>query len=188
MLLYSYWYLCSFGSWTKFYKYTIRPFNLLTITAMKSFANSMAEPNRFLLVLLLTSFSTFAMAAYNVVDFGARPDGLTDSANGFLRAWAKACSSGRPAIIHVPQGRFFVSQATFLGPCKNPAIRILIKGTIVASTGYGTSLKWLYFKNVNNVAVYGGILDGRGQALWDCKKAGRSCPTGAIVGWLALGS
>ena len=140
----------------------------------------------FLLILLLTSFSTLGMAAYNVVNFGARPDGRTDSANAFLRAWARACSSRRPAVIYVPQGKFFVSQALFLGPCNNAALRILIKGTIIASSGYGTSLKWLHFKNVQGVGIYGGVLDGQGQSLWACKMAGRSCPSGAIVGLLAL--
>lgn len=141
----------------------------------------MAESRWFLLVLPLISVSSLATADYNVVSFGARPDGRTDSANPFLRAWAKACSLRKPAIIYVPQGRFFISQAMFLGPCRNAAIRILIKGTIVASPGYGTSLKWLHFKNVQGLAIYGGVLDGRGQSLWSCKMAGRSCPTGAIV-------
>ena len=63
----------------------------------------MAEPNRFLLIFLLTPFSTLGMAAYSVVDFGARPDDRIDSADGFLRAWAKAFSSRRPVSIYVAQ-------------------------------------------------------------------------------------
>lgn len=140
----------------------------------------------FLLLILTSSFSTLTMAAYNVVNFGARPDGRTDSAKAFLSAWAKACGSRRPAVVYVPQGRFYVSQALFLGPCNNAAIQFIIKGTIVASSGYGTSLKWLHFKNVRGLSIYGGVLDGQGQSLWACKMAGRSCPTGSIVGQLAL--
>lgn len=144
----------------------------------------MAEPKVFfiLLPLLFLAFSTLAMAAYNVVDFGARPDGRTNSANPFLKAWTMACSSRNPADIYIPKGRFFISQALFLGPCNNVAIRILIKGTIVASSRYDISLKCLHLKNVQGVSIHGGTLDGRGQALWACKKAGRNCPTGSIVG------
>ncbi|XP_020246785.1 polygalacturonase-like [Asparagus officinalis] len=120
------------------------------------------------------------MAAYDVTRFGAKPDGRTDSAKAFLTAWAKACSSRSPSIIYVPKGTFLVSQASFLGPCKSPAIRILIKGTIVAKYGYDSSLKWLYLKNVDNVGIFGGTIDGRGKSLWACKMARRSCPIGAI--------
>lgn len=146
----------------------------------------MAEPKNFLPIFFLIVFPTLAMAAYNVKDFGARPDGRTDSAKPFLRAWENACSSTKAATIYVPRGRFFVSEALFLGPCKNAAIRFLIDGTIVASSSYDTPLKWLHFKNVQGVSINGGVLDGQGQALWACKRAGRSCPTGTIVGLLAL--
>lgn len=147
----------------------------------------MANHNTFLLLLLpLILSSTLSMADYDVTHFGAKPDGRTDSAKAFLTAWAKACSSRSPSIIYVPKGTFLVSQALFLGPCKSPAIRILIKGTIVAKYGYDSSLKWLYFKSVDNVGIFGGTIDGRGKSLWACKMARRSCPIGAIVCPLAL--
>ena len=43
-----------------------------------------------ILLILLISSSPLAMAAYNIVDFGARPDGYTDSSAPLLAAWAKA--------------------------------------------------------------------------------------------------
>lgn len=147
----------------------------------------MAQKMSFSFTILLLSLSSSAMAAYNIVDFGARPDGRTDSAKAFLSAWAKACGSNKPATVYVPAGRFFLSQATFQGPCNNAGLRILIDGTIVAPSGYGSMLKWIFFKNLDGVSIHGGTLDGRGQPLWACKLAGRSCPVGATVGsvWAA---
>nr|CAD1819910.1 unnamed protein product [Ananas comosus var. bracteatus] len=119
------------------------------------------------------------MGAYNVVNYGARPDGRTDSAKAFLGAWADACGSSKPATIYVPAGSFFVSQALFQGPCKNFDIKIDIDGTIVASSDYrGGVLVWLTFKYVNGLSIFGGTLDGQGQAFWACKTAGANCPSG----------
>ncbi|XP_020080286.1 polygalacturonase-like [Ananas comosus] len=119
------------------------------------------------------------MGAYNVVNYGARPDGRTDSAKAFLGAWADACGSSKPATIYVPAGSFFVSQALFQGPCKNFDIKIDIDGTIVASSDYrGGVLVWLTFKYVDGLSIFGGTLDGQGQAFWACKTAGGNCPSG----------
>lgn len=142
----------------------------------------MAQIKSSLLLLLLISSSTLALAAYNVVDFGAKPDGRTDSAKAFLAAWAKACAARIPVSMTVPQGRFMVSHALFQGPCNNAAIRVIIQGTLVAPSGYSQSKDWITFKYVKGVSVYGGTLDAQGQKLWNCKMAGRSCPAGATVG------
>ena len=141
----------------------------------------MAPTTSFLLTILLLSLSNVAMAAYNILDFGAKPDGRTDSAKAFLGAWAKACGASNPATINVPAGRFFLSQATFQGPCNNAGLRVVIDGTIVAPAAASVFVKWMLFKNVEGLSIYGGTLDGRGQALWACKLAGRRCPVGATV-------
>ncbi|XP_073099742.1 polygalacturonase-like [Elaeis guineensis] len=139
----------------------------------------MAQSMSFLITLLFIS-STTAMAAFNIVNLGAKPDGQTDSARPFLRAWAAACQANKPVTIYVPQGRFFLSPVEFLGPCKNKGIKFLIHGTIVAPAGYSSSMNWwIRFKNVDGLSIYQGTLDGRGQSLWACKMAGRSCPFGA---------
>ncbi|ONK57887.1 uncharacterized protein A4U43_C09F5230 [Asparagus officinalis] len=140
----------------------------------------MAKSNTILFIFILTSFSTLGLSAYNVVDFGARPDGQTDSADAFLKAWGMACRSREPSIVYIPQGNFYVSSALFWGPCKN-SILVLIKGTIIATSSIGSSaIKWLEFQNVQGLTILGGTLDGRGQALWACKLAHRSCPLGSI--------
>ncbi|XP_072959131.1 polygalacturonase-like [Typha angustifolia] len=136
----------------------------------------------FLLLLLLlvvfVSFSTTTNAAYNIVDFGAKADGKTDAAAAFRKAWAAACGAAKPAMIYVPVGRFFVSQGLFQGPCKNNAIRVFIDGTLLAPPGYGGGAgMWIKFQYVDGLSIYGGTLDGRGQAMWACKTAKLRCPT-----------
>ncbi|KAL6225262.1 hypothetical protein ACLB2K_004113 [Fragaria x ananassa] len=121
---------------------------------------------------------------YNVADLGAKPDGQIDSTKAFLSAWAKACASVDPFIIYVLTERFFLRNAVFNVPCKNTAITLRIAGTLVAPSDYrviGNAGKWLLFEHVNGVTISGGILDGQGTGLWDCKASGNSCPSGATT-------
>lgn len=126
-----------------------------------------------------------AGAMYNVVRYGARPDGATDASGPFLRAWAAACRSPRPATVFVPPGRFLVARSTtFTGPCRSSHVTFANAGTVVAAAGYGSSSseRWITFENVDGLRVTGGTLDGRGRALWNCKKRGSGhCPAGATV-------
>ncbi|KAG0485110.1 hypothetical protein HPP92_009189 [Vanilla planifolia] len=122
------------------------------------------------------------MAAYSVVDFGAKADGQSDSAAALLATWAKACGSKKPATMVVPKGTFFVSRALLQGPCNNNNLRVFVQGTIIADAGYSSAATdWITFKYVQGLSVYGGTFDGRGQSLWACKAAGRSCPTGSTA-------
>ncbi|TKY58964.1 Polygalacturonase protein [Spatholobus suberectus] len=130
--------------------------------------------------------SSVAMGAtYNVVNFGAKSDGKTDSTEAFLNAWSKACASSDPASMYVPQGRFLLRSATFNGQCNNKGITVTIDGTLVAPSDYGVTGNagnWLQFDGVNGVSIRGGVLDGQGSALWNCKNSGKSnCPTGATT-------
>ncbi|EHA8592525.1 putative Polygalacturonase [Cocos nucifera] len=142
----------------------------------------MAKPITLLLLkLFLLCFLPRSNAVYDVLNFGAKADGKTDSAQPFLRAWTAACHSSSPATLYVPAGSFLLSQASFDGPCKN-AIKFSIDGTIAAPSNYeklGSSEKWIEFKDVEGVTISGGKLDGRGADLWTCKHDGRSCPSGA---------
>ncbi|KAI6699030.1 hypothetical protein NL676_019149 [Syzygium grande] len=125
-----------------------------------------------------------ATAEYNVISLGARPDGITDSTQAFVGAWLKACGSERPATISVPPGRFLVGEATFSGPCKNNAVQWRIQGVVTAPADYnvlGNAWTWLLFQHVDGMSISGGVLDGQGAALWDCKASGKNCPTGATT-------
>ncbi|KAJ6420390.1 hypothetical protein OIU84_027852 [Salix udensis] len=134
--------------------------------------------------IIFLAFSALAKAErYSVLSYGAKPDGRTDSTKAFAAAWSRACASTNPATISVPQGRFYLGQVRFQGPCKNHAILLRIDGTLVAPSDYkviGNAKNWLIFENVNGVTVSGGTLDGQGAGLWSCKKSGKgSCPSGA---------
>ncbi|XP_015580831.1 polygalacturonase [Ricinus communis] len=122
-------------------------------------------------------------AQFNVLSYGANPDGRTDCTKAFLTAWTQACASTRPAIISVPPGRFLVSKLLFQGPCKNNAVLLSVDGsTLVAPSDYwatGNAQNWLIFEYVDGVTISGGILDGQGMSLWSCKASGKKCPTGA---------
>ncbi|KAB1218175.1 Polygalacturonase [Morella rubra] len=140
------------------------------------------------LVLALLSvifYSSVVLAvpvSYNVVSFGAKADGETDSTEAFSTAWSQACASENPADVYVPAGRFYLRQVVFNGPCNNNAIRIRIDGTLVAPSNYmvpGNGGNWLLFSAVNGVTISGGILDGQGTGLWACKNSGKNCPDGA---------
>ncbi|KAL6616521.1 hypothetical protein ACP70R_038791 [Stipagrostis hirtigluma subsp. patula] len=148
----------------------------------------MAKPLLSLLVHLhaaLLFLPEPAGAMHNVLRYGARPDGVTDSTAAFLRAWADACRSPLPAAVYVPPGRFLVARATtFSGPCASRAVAFAVAGTVVAPAGYGrgrddASDRWITFENVEGLTVAGGTLDGRGRALWACKRRRHGCPFGA---------
>ncbi|CAN1302495.1 unnamed protein product [Linum perenne] len=81
-----------------------------------------------LIIALLTAFPASTEAAsrrrtqFNVVRFGAKPDGRTDSTNAFLAAWKQACGSRQRVILYVPRGRFLTRTMKFKGPCRNRKI------------------------------------------------------------------
>ncbi|GAV67144.1 Glyco_hydro_28 domain-containing protein [Cephalotus follicularis] len=136
----------------------------------------------FLFIFLLKSLLAAALT-YNVVTLGAKPDEVTDSSKAFLAAWTKACASTVAATIYVPRRRFLLQNVAFRGPCKNSAIQIVIDGTLVAPADYrviGNAGNWILFEEVDGISIHGGILDGKGSALWACKASARkSCPIGA---------
>ena len=155
----------------------------------KKMANPTPKPSPSLILFVILCCclcSSLVMGAtFNVVSFGAKSDGRTDSTKAFLNAWAKACASTNPSSVYVPQGRFLLRSATFGGQCHNKAITFTIDGTLVAPSDYRVTEnadKWLQFEGVNGVSIRGGVLDGQGTALWSCKNSGKgNCPTGATV-------
>jgi polygalacturonase len=138
------------------------------------------------LLIFVALLIQLSNAAYNVVSFGAKPDGKADATQPFLKAWASACSSTRPSTIYVPKGRFLLKATVFRGPCKS-RITVQIDGTLVAPLDYralGNSGYWILFIQVNDVTVYGGTLDAKGAGFWACRKSGKTCPVGARVRYL----
>ncbi|KAL0541396.1 hypothetical protein IC582_021438 [Cucumis melo] len=137
------------------------------------------------LLFLLFLFLNHGLAAgstFNIVSLGAKADGMTDASPAFQEAWANACGSSEPATIYVPNGAFYVHSGNFTGPCKNNAITVLINGTLMASSNIqvlAQSQAWIAFRHINGLSIYGGVIDGQGMGLWNCKHSGQSCPDGA---------
>ncbi|CDP19167.1 unnamed protein product [Coffea canephora] len=143
----------------------------------------MANPICISGILFLSIFSLYSplIAAYNVVNFGARGDGRTDSTAAFLRAWMSACSSASPATVYVPRGNFLIRAVSFSGPCRS-RIQFQIDGTLVAPDNYyviGNSGFWILFYKVSRLTISGGTIDARGNGFWSCRKSGNNCPAGA---------
>lgn len=137
--------------------------------------------------LCILSFILLVLAkpneANNVVKFGARPDGRTDSTQAFQKAWAWACRSTKPATINVPRGKFVVQPIRFSGPCRSQ-ITFRIKGTILGPSDYrvlARSNVWLTFFSVKGLTVNGGTLDARGHSFWSCRHRFGYCDRGAQV-------
>ncbi|KAL4631854.1 hypothetical protein ACB092_04G007600 [Castanea dentata] len=135
----------------------------------------------FLFLFFISFFVQSSNADYNVISFGAKPDGKTEATQAFLKAWQSACNSAIASTIYIPKGRFLLKATVFRGPCKN-RITVKIDGTLVAPTDYralGNSGYWILFIKVDRVAVYGGTLDAKGAGFWACRNSGKSCPVGA---------
>ncbi|KAJ6289562.1 hypothetical protein OIU76_025392 [Salix suchowensis] len=142
---------------------------------------------RFVVSYVVLSFfyifqlSNAASTTYNVMRFGAKPDGKTDATQPFLKAWSAACRSATPPTIYVPKGRYLLKAIVFRGPCKSK-ITFQIGGTLVAPADYralGNSRYWILFIKINRVSVIGGTLDARGAGFWACRKYRQNCPVGA---------
>ncbi|KAL5852551.1 hypothetical protein ACOSQ3_007669 [Xanthoceras sorbifolium] len=124
------------------------------------------------------------MTTYNVLRFGAKGNGVTDSTRAFISAWAAACASTGPTRIYVPKGRYLLGSLAFKGDCKSSDITLRIDGTLIAPAEYGVLgqvKNWLSFDRVNGVSIIGGALDAKGSSLWACKAAGTNCPDGATT-------
>ncbi|KAK8961475.1 hypothetical protein KSP40_PGU019279 [Platanthera guangdongensis] len=67
-----------------------------------------------------------------------------------------------------------------MGPCRSSNIAVNIGGTLVAPASYTSQNRWIAFKNVSGLTVAGGLFDGQGQAVWNCKNAQNECPSLSI--------
>ncbi|CAI9782486.1 unnamed protein product [Fraxinus pennsylvanica] len=116
----------------------------------------------FILGLASSRFSSLNLASgneehFNVIDYGARSDGVTDDSQAFLKAWDAACSAAveHPRVIIPPQKTFLIS-GTIIAP-----------SSPIVWNGRDAS-QWLAFDNVNGLNVDGfGTIDGQGKGWWD---------------------
>ncbi|KAK0608401.1 hypothetical protein LWI29_030192 [Acer saccharum] len=99
----------------------------------------------FIVLSILVNPSS-AKTNYNVLSFGARGNGVTDSTQAFINAWAAACASTEPTTIYVPTGRYLIGPVAFKGGCKSSDITLRIDGTLVAPADFrvlGQAENWV---------------------------------------------
>ncbi|MBA0822081.1 hypothetical protein Gotur_001084 [Gossypium turneri] len=128
------------------------------------------------LLLLFTSIPIVECTDIDVVaNFGAVADGQTDLSQPLMNAWKEACASAEPVNIVIPEGTYFLSEATLNGPCQAP-ISLQLQGTLMAPED-PTVFKeatWVSISYVDSLTMFGGgVFDGQGATAWgqnDCAK------------------
>ncbi|KAI5054683.1 hypothetical protein GOP47_0029828 [Adiantum capillus-veneris] len=112
---------------------------------------------------------------FDVMDFGAKADGIEDDTPAFNATWAAACASNvsHAILLHIPEGkRFLLFPHSFKGPCQSP-ITFKVEGHIIAPRNLEawTSKQqyWLEFKSMYNFTISGnGTFNGHGKTWWSC--------------------
>ncbi|KAJ8766862.1 hypothetical protein K2173_009203 [Erythroxylum novogranatense] len=106
---------------------------------------------------------------FDVTEFGAIGDAVTDNSMVFIETWDAACSYEGDSIFYVPEGTFLVGSITLSGPCyNNQSPEVNIKGQLVAPTSLDAfpDSNWIQFKHLRGIVIYGeaGLteLDARG--------------------------
>ena len=131
-----------------------------------------------LLALCLLAWTSTAQV-FNVLDFGAKGDGVTLDSTAIRAAFAASTASNGGVVVF-PKGYTFLT-----GPFNISANTIVsVEGVILASNNsadylllpilpwFGTGLEWMsvvHSFNVSNISITGGgIIDGQGQPWWGC--------------------
>ncbi|XP_049412364.1 polygalacturonase At1g48100-like [Solanum stenotomum] len=106
---------------------------------------------------------------FNVLDYGAKGDGITYDTKAFEATWIEACKV-EGSIMMVPSDYdFLVGPISFSGSHCEKNIVFQLDGRIIAPTNtkvWGV-LQWLEFSKLNGICVKGkGIIDGQGSVWW----------------------
>ncbi|CAN4080309.1 unnamed protein product [Withania somnifera] len=120
----------------------------------------------FFLIIIKVSQIHGNGAVFNVQDFGAIPDGKTDSSQAFLKTWKQTCQSKVGGTMLISTGTFLLNTVTFNGPCNGQTF-FIINGILRAPSGKSNGDFWILFQHINRLTVNGhGSLDGQGSSAW----------------------
>ncbi|CAN1847904.1 unnamed protein product [Linum perenne] len=120
---------------------------------------------------------------FNVLHYGAKADGVSDSTPAFSQAWEDACRSNRPAAVFVPRGTYMLKPIVFYGPCKSKMM-LRVEGKVVGPVHYwdfGKSGFWILFYKLDKLTIHGGTFDAAAADFWQCRVSHSSCPFGTKV-------
>ncbi|XP_019150586.1 PREDICTED: exopolygalacturonase-like [Ipomoea nil] len=123
-----------------------------------------------MLCLLLILFVTVSVVngrhTYSITNYGAKPDGKTESSKALLAAWMHACKESRSTVA-VPGGEFLLNPVRLSGPCAGP-ITFAVWGVLKApEKTFLESSEWILFEDLQHLTVTGnGVLDGQGAYAW----------------------
>ena len=124
---------------------------------------------------ILSLFSCREPAAYNVLDFGAKGDGVTDDAAALQKAIDRCSEAGGGTVV-LPAGRTFLS-----GPLElKSGIDLLLEpGSVLLANpdeacyrlsafgrNEGEGMLWIYARDASDISIRGtGAIDGNGVAF-----------------------
>ena len=127
------------------------------------------------LILLLNVANTVSAKDYNIMDFGAKGNGISDDALSIQKA-IDACSSEGGGVVIFPSGRNFISGpveiksnvTVYLSPNAvwkaNPDESIYHLSVFGKNQGEG--MMWIYADHAENISIMGkGTIDGNGVAF-----------------------
>ncbi|CAL9175850.1 polygalacturonase At1g48100-like [Musa acuminata AAA Group] len=110
-------------------------------------------------------------AMFDVLDFGAKGDGVTDDTKAFEDAWAAACKVEGSTVVVPAEFEFLVGPISFSGPYCQPNIVFQLDGMVIAPTDAKDwsvgLLWWIEFTKLRGITIRGsGTIEGRGSVWW----------------------
>ncbi|XP_068655338.1 exopolygalacturonase-like [Aristolochia californica] len=132
----------------------------------------------FLIVFNWVAGQGTAQRIFNIVQFGAIADGITESSDAVMSAWKAACEWEGTSQVFIPAGTFLVGPVMLKGPCSYPMI-LQVDGTVTApDLDVFSDKDWFEFKRVDGLTITGsGLFNGQGARAWPYNRcsSGTTC-------------